>query len=663
MAFNLTNAHSYRPLTEFAQTAITNSVPLARSFCDTKLSDVNVPFRYPSRYTWYNGGNCFLITQRLQVNNYGAIQADSGQPGCAFTSATGVSNITGYDKPAIVCVQYVRFGDYVNSNVAQYRLLDFNDNPTTANDIFALSDSRIDPTLQPDWIIPLSITFWDNSDDGNYSETNPRMALTGYDLAFCANVTEIHTHRNATTDDLITSNIDIDAALLGFTMQFLPPKNVVGGLYTYNRQRFYGELLGYSWTGKCIVGLDSNGDFETQITAFESLSKFQSAIRNWGIPYTFDIDAAQHKNTDDINDDGQPPNPEHDDDGTGDNTVDPMDNVTPTFSPVGAMVHQYVANSTEIAALSNYIFGTVFVPDVRRLWENPGDLIVSCIFYPLDFELHDVTHLSPAGPYKIGNVTTAADVTARAVQPQYPRQIANATIDIQPYYGNFLDYDPYTKIDIYLPYIGYKSLSANDVMRRTLTVNYYVDMTQGQCMAQIYADTRLIGSYTGQCGYVIPMSSTNAVQAAAGAATTAAVGAATIAAGVIDLVATRGAASAAVGAAAGTTTAVGAAKIGIGAVKSTVGVINAASISVDRGGGLPSDMAMYDPQDVYVTITRPLAAIPRDLKNIIGAPASYSGLVGDFNGYLECGEIVGTTPATGAENDKIFEMLRGGIYV
>lgn len=50
---------------------------------------------------------------------------------------------------------------------------------------------------------------------------------------------------------------------------------------------------------------------------------------------------------------------------------------------------------------------------------------------------------------------------------------------------SFLDFQPYSKCEIYLPAIGYKELDVNDVIGSEITLKYSVDWLSGSCLAQL----------------------------------------------------------------------------------------------------------------------------------------------------------------------------------
>ena len=679
------SGYAYQPKSDMRRNAINVITEKIKAFYTPLTKKKNGTY-VPISYTVRNGGAAYLFPPyNAAYNGRGGISTNangygSTMFGCynlsTYSDGTGIA----YDKPTIVYIEYMKFSDYTRDGVDRYHkigplILSPND---TTDDVTGFTNELIIPEFKQDAIIPTNIVFYDNSNDGKYDEYNVRTALPDYDLHMIYDFSEIG--RIVAGGKLSSTITNKGTCSFSFRSQFRITKDWIPAAQysdnTFIRQQAYplSVWMNSELTGDCIAAVDSGGNVIDSFVMFNDLQTFCNAIADWGIPFTFDKKYATTYNSQKFPDGykptGQPSNPQADPNGDGDNTQDPMTLTTPTMSPIGTMAHQYAVSASELKLLSNYLWGSVFMADVRRLWENPAELIVSCVYYPFDLEQHDSANVGVPTEYLIGNVTTPGGTTGCAISTQYNKKIGSYGFLVSPYYGNFLDYEPYTKIEIYLPYIGYKPLSANDCVGKTLTINYYVDISQGKCLAQVFADTRLLGSYTGDCGYNIPMSNSNAVQAATGAAVSGISGIATVAAGIVDVVATKGAAtaataggSAAAGAAAGGSAALGAAKVGAGALQSTAGVIQAAQLKVDRGGGLPSDLAAYEPQDIYISITKPVTALPSNLTEIAGAPASFGGKISDFTGFLQCAEIYGSTSATAEENALIADYLRGGVYI
>ena len=80
-------------------------------------------------------------------------------------------------------------------------------------------------------------------------------------------------------------------------------------------------------------------------------------------------------------------------------------------------------------------------------------------------------------------------------------------IHIDRIWHNHLDYSPYTSIDLYLPFIGMRNLDNDDVMGKTLSIEYQIELLTGNCTAYIKVNGQVHYQFTGNCLYKIPLAS------------------------------------------------------------------------------------------------------------------------------------------------------------
>lgn len=89
---------------------------------------------------------------------------------------------------------------------------------------------------------------------------------------------------------------------------------------------------------------------------------------------------------------------------------------------------------------------------------------------------------------------------------------------IDPFFGSFLDFEPYTQISVRLPFIGIVPVPTASCMGGRIKVNYILDNRNGNCVAQILTTGmrnkeneesdkwEIIAQYSGNCG--LPMAMT-----------------------------------------------------------------------------------------------------------------------------------------------------------
>ena len=127
------------------------------------------------------------------------------------------------------------------------------------------------------------------------------------------------------------------------------------------------------------------------------------------------------------------------------------------------------------------------------LTTNPIDSIISLQRYPFN-----IPSLGVKAPIKLGKTT----VTAEGATTYFPfNSIVFAGKDIFPRFGNcFLDYEPYTSYEVYVPFCGTTKIRAADILGHTLNIQMQIDLSTGSCTAYIMADQLVIETLNGSCG-------------------------------------------------------------------------------------------------------------------------------------------------------------------
>lgn len=137
------------------------------------------------------------------------------------------------------------------------------------------------------------------------------------------------------------------------------------------------------------------------------------------------------------------------------------------------------------------------------LTTNPIDSVVSLIRLPFDIPHTGATTKQAV---KLGKYDGEAEgyVTFNIFNT-----IQFKGIDIWPQFGNsFLDYEPYTEYEVYVPFCGTTKLSAADILGHTLNIFMQIDLITGSCTAYIMADALCIETLNGSCGVELTLSGT-----------------------------------------------------------------------------------------------------------------------------------------------------------
>lgn len=351
---------------------------------------------------------------------------------------------------------------------------------------------------------------------------------------------------------------------------------------------------------------------------------------------------------------GEPENPydwdepsgESDEDGTHDKTSDTIGEPdTPTISVSDAgFITLYTPTSNQIHALSSYMWSELDITNLRRLFADPMDCLISLNILPFDIESSGTSEIH------VGNIGTGINANVAASQW---KSIDMGSIDMKEFFAGYMDYAPYTKIAMYLPYIGIVSLNADDVMSSTISLKYRIDILTGACVAYLMVNRTAdaqhtavnapLYTFTGNCAVSIPVTSASygtVFQSIVGMASTAgAVGAAAITGGM-------------------------SAPIALGAAATLSSNAMNMKPEVSRSGSLGSTAGFLNQQHAYLIVTRPNQCRAENQEQYTGFPAHIAYTLSSLTGYTEVESIhLEGIPCTESEYTEIENLLKGGVII
>ena len=327
--------------------------------------------------------------------------------------------------------------------------------------------------------------------------------------------------------------------------------------------------------------------------------------------------------------------------GTGgsDGTFDPFgDDVDyPSLPSVSAvdtgLLTIYKPTLAELRTISAWLWSmddTIF-DKLKKIYSNVMDYIVSLQFLPIAANNTSTTNVT------FGNTDT--EILSTKVNSQY---IATdeVTISIDEYYGSFIDYAP-TKIMLYLPFIGFRELTSQDVMSGTIGVKYHIDLLTGDCVAfvKVYSRTTksVLYTYNGNCSSQAPLSGRDFSQ---------------IFSASVNAVASIGA------------VATGSPSGLLSAGTALVDLMQAQN-SVNRGGAISGNAGFLTEYQPYLIFARPSASYPDNYNHYYGKPANITRKLSSLTGFTSIKETItdGFGNATDEEVNEINRLLKEGIYL
>ena len=316
--------------------------------------------------------------------------------------------------------------------------------------------------------------------------------------------------------------------------------------------------------------------------------------------------------------------------GTFDDETEPIDFPSlPTLSAVDTgFITLFNPSASELKALANYMWGSLFdISTWKKIFADPMDAILGLSIVPVAVD--------DAGPgtVTVGNISTGVSMNKAA--SQY-KEVDCGSLNILEYWGAYLDYDPYTKAELYLPYCGTHPIAVDDVMGKEVHIKYHVDILSGSCCCYVKCGTSVLYTFAGQCSCSVPITGndwTNVVN-----------GALSIAASIGTMVATGGAT----------------APMAAGAIASTA--VNSMKPTVEKSGSLGGMAGMLAIQKPYLILTRPRQALPKDQNKFSGYPSFINKKLGSVTGYTEVESIhLEGIQATDSELAEIENLLKSGV--
>lgn len=137
----------------------------------------------------------------------------------------------------------------------------------------------------------------------------------------------------------------------------------------------------------------------------------------------------------------------------------------------------------------------------------PLDHIVGV--YQAPFNIPDFSNCGSLANIFVGKYDTNVQGMPLLNQGSYSTTGIIASKYIDHTHNNFLDYEPYTSLSIYLPYCGSCNLDANLFVGKTVNVEYFFDIFSGDVIANVYANKTLYKTLSGNFTISQPITSQN----------------------------------------------------------------------------------------------------------------------------------------------------------
>lgn len=342
--------------------------------------------------------------------------------------------------------------------------------------------------------------------------------------------------------------------------------------------------------------------------------------------------------------------PEDPDDPDYDPEQDPEDETkeiplnTPTLGTVGIFNRCYAVNANELEELAEYLWNAdpdimdAIIKSLELMGSDPMNAIISMFMYP--FEVRNTGTLENI---RIGLIDT--EISGLPIDHTSVKVFELGEVYFWEKYKNYLDYEPYTTAQLYIPYVGVMKLPAKSLMRKWVNVKLVVDILTGVGQIVVYARTAntMLPILYRDCaiGTQIAVTGRDAAQ---------------IAGNYINAI-TRIAGST-VSAAQGNISGM------IGIAQGCYNLFTAEGVPIESSGSSSPQCSLFMPQRCYLVVNRPIPIDTANYGHLVGFACWQSGVVGNFAGFSKFENVVLDIPtATSEEKTEILRLLETGVFV
>ena len=306
----------------------------------------------------------------------------------------------------------------------------------------------------------------------------------------------------------------------------------------------------------------------------------------------------------------------------------------PTISAVDAgLITMYNCTAGQLQVLGNYLWSNIYDLETNftKLFASPMEAIIGLSIIPV------TPTLGGASTVKFGNIDT--HISMSKLSSQFVEKDMG-TISVKKWIGSFMDYSPYVKLSLYLPYIGYRELSPDDVVGDTIHVVYHIDCLSGGCCAMVETGKKgLLYSFDGSCIANVPITALNYSGAIQNAISAVSGGVSTVA-----------------GLATGNPVAA------VGGAASVAQNVTNIKPSVQRSGQMSGAAGLMSYQSPMLIIERPNMCVPENLNTYTGNMLYVSRKLSQCKGFTQVSLIhLDGIPCTEKERNELMTLLNKGV--
>lgn len=268
------------------------------------------------------------------------------------------------------------------------------------------------------------------------------------------------------------------------------------------------------------------------------------------------------------------------------------------------------------------------IESCKKWWYKPDQYCLSLMLSPVD------ATTSASKNIKFGKYDSG--VSAPFVTSQW-HTVDCGSIDVPLKYGSFIDFEPHAKAKLFVPFVGFRSISINEIIGSKIYIKYHIDILTGVgvCMVKVVkqqSSSSVLYTYDCNVNLQVPLTANNYNQV------------------VSSLL------SASMSAVSGN---------GMGAVAGLAQAGSAmGSPDLSQSGSLSPNSGILSVLTPFVAIQMPVPSIPSGYNEQVGKPSNVYTSIGNVNGFTVCEDIHVNIPgATSEEISMIEDAFHTGVFV
>ena len=349
--------------------------------------------------------------------------------------------------------------------------------------------------------------------------------------------------------------------------------------------------------------------------------------------------------------------------GEGDHILPDEDIDVPPLPEFGAgsvrWLTVYEMDQADVSEFGEELIQPTAWEKVKQFFNDPLDSIVTLSLCPVKAPVHG--QKTPVVP---GLVPYTFERSFDYISNEFC-EFDCGEVRIEPYWDSFLDFQPYTRMQLFLPFIGFIDLQVDEIMGATLGVKYHINVVTGDCIAYVLSsgDTdsfygakhrHVMSQHAGNCGMRVPIGRVS-YDAEIGASFQLlamglgmGVSAAMVAEGLTDA------------------SDINSSQVANQVSSGTMTFVNGQKTGIKRSGAISGAAGYMGSVTPYIVRIIPRHQIPDNYKEIKGYPCNKGNSLRDFEGtgYAAVEDIqLNNIAAMEDERAEIMDWLRKGVLV